>query len=34
MMRFIFIFGLLFASCAALANYQPQDGDIIFQSSQ
>ena len=34
MMRFIFIFGLLFASCTALANYQPQDGDIIFQSSQ
>ena len=33
-MRFIFIFGLLFASYTALANYQPQDGDIIFQSSQ
>ena len=33
-MRFIFIFGLLFASCTALANYQPLDGDIIFQSSQ
>ena len=34
MMRFIFIFSLLFASYTAIANYQPHDGDIIFQSSQ
>ena len=33
-MRFIFIFSLLFASYTAIANYQPHDGDIIFQSSQ
>ena len=34
MMRFIFIFSLLFASYTAIANYQPHDGDVIFQSSQ
>ncbi|WP_370545647.1 YiiX family permuted papain-like enzyme [Gilliamella sp. M0364] len=33
-MRFIFIFSLLFASYTAIANYQPHDGDVIFQSSQ
>ncbi|OTQ74962.1 hypothetical protein B6C99_02280 [Gilliamella sp. N-G2] len=34
MMRFIFIFSLLCASYTAIANYQPHDGDVIFQSSQ
>ena len=34
MMRFIFIFSLLFASYTAIANYQPHNGDVIFQSSQ
>ena len=34
MMRFIFIFSLFFASYTAIANYQPHDGDVIFQSSQ
>ena len=33
-MRFIFIIGLLFTSYTAIADYLPQDGDIIFQSSQ
>ncbi len=33
-MRFIFIIGLLFTSYTAIAGYLPQDGDIIFQSSQ
>ncbi|WP_371265806.1 YiiX family permuted papain-like enzyme [Gilliamella sp. N-G2] len=33
-MRFIFIFSLLCASYTAIANYQPHDGDVIFQSSQ
>ncbi|KES18851.1 YiiX family permuted papain-like enzyme [Gilliamella apicola] len=33
-MRYIFIIGLLFTSYTAIADYLPQDGDIIFQSSQ
>lgn len=33
-MRFILIFILLFSSFICEANYQPKDGDIIFQSSQ
>ena len=33
-MRYIFIIGLLFTSYTAIAGYLPQDGDIIFQSSQ
>ena len=33
-MRFILIIGLLFTSYTAIADYLPQDGDIIFQSSQ
>lgn len=33
-MRFILIFILLFSCFICEANYQPKDGDIIFQSSQ
>ncbi|MCX8588383.1 MULTISPECIES: YiiX family permuted papain-like enzyme [unclassified Gilliamella] len=33
-MQFILIFILLFSSFICEANYQPKDGDIIFQSSQ
>ena len=33
-MRYFFIIGLLFTSYTAIADYLPQDGDIIFQSSQ
>lgn len=33
-MRFILIFILLFPCFICEANYQPKDGDIIFQSSQ
>ena len=33
-MRYFFIIGLLFTSYMAIADYLPQDGDIIFQSSQ
>lgn len=33
-MRFVFVLVLLLTSFICVADYKPQDGDIIFQSSQ